>query len=450
MSDVNKSDTIPADANPSKSTAPSNKTKAWQMNALTEALGELTLTVTDSLSVGRGSDNDVVLGSKQVSRNHALLSVLNGELYVKDLDSSNGTFINDERIEGNKTKLLKVEDTVAFASFAFEVAPKSEVTEPILTGASAELSSSKTDALNPEQASTEQSAPVLSETGSQQNDAITSEAINSPVDIDAEVIDADIIDIETMHTENTNSEIIDTDVTDIDVIELDTAKNTASTVNTPVVENTVDNNYKMDSNHANQDNNIVKETMVDEVLTATLAAHNEQENQMNIHQVDSSVSVTDAPVTQEHTTDSGNHNTTIIETTISEPVLNEPVIGESIMNKSELNDSELKEPILQSEPVMAAEHDKTTTTPLQEEADPDILRAKQAATAQFSGTANLGESRDVGTQGNNAMDQALNNPATNTDNAQANKKPSGSWFIWVFVAFIIIGIALWLFNGGGV
>ena len=64
----------------------------WQLNALTEALGDLTLTVSDSLSVGRGSDNDVVLGSKQVSRNHAVLSVLDGQLYVKDLDSSNGTF----------------------------------------------------------------------------------------------------------------------------------------------------------------------------------------------------------------------------------------------------------------------------------------------------------------------------------------------------------------------
>ena len=74
------------------------KSTTWQLNALTEALGDLTLTVSDSLTVGRGSDNNVVLGSKQVSRNHALLSVLNGNLYLKDLGSSNGTFINDERL----------------------------------------------------------------------------------------------------------------------------------------------------------------------------------------------------------------------------------------------------------------------------------------------------------------------------------------------------------------
>lgn len=89
----------------------------WHLNALTEALGDLTLNVSDSLSVGRGSDNNVVLGSKQVSRNHALLSVLNGKLYVKDLDSSNGTFINDTRIEGNQSKHLQADDTLGFASF---------------------------------------------------------------------------------------------------------------------------------------------------------------------------------------------------------------------------------------------------------------------------------------------------------------------------------------------
>ena len=75
-----------------------------------------------------------------------------------------------------------------------------------------------------------------------------------------------------------------------------------------------------------------------------------------------------------------------------------------------------------------------------------MLRAKQAATAQFSGTANLGQERDLGTEGNNAMEQAINNPA---NAGQVEKKSSGGWFVWVFIAILIIGLALWLFNMGG-
>lgn len=107
--------------NPIHDELDTSKTNTWALNALTEALGDLTVTVSESLSVGRGSDNDVVLGSKQVSRNHAVLSVLDGQLYVKDLDSSNGTFINNERIEGNMSSLLQANDTIGFASFNFKV-----------------------------------------------------------------------------------------------------------------------------------------------------------------------------------------------------------------------------------------------------------------------------------------------------------------------------------------
>ena len=44
------------------------------------------------------------------------------------------------------------------------------------------------------------------------------------------------------------------------------------------------------------------------------------------------------------------------------------------------------------------------------------------------------------------MDQAVSNPA---NAGQVEKKPSGSWFIWVFLAILVIGLALWLFNMGG-
>ncbi|MEJ6070397.1 peptide-binding protein, partial [Psychrobacter sp. 16-Bac2893] len=133
------------------------------------------------------------------------------------------------------------------------------------------------------------------------------------------------------------------------------------------------------------------------------------------------------------------------ESLVKQPVLSD----ESLLHKDAVSETLSETSLVSEAPVIESaiepEHDKTTKTALQEEADPDVLRAKQAATSQFSGTANLGQSRDLGTTGNNAMDQALDNPATT---GAVEKKPSGSWFIWVFVAIIIIGLALWLFNTG--
>ncbi|WP_201544248.1 FHA domain-containing protein [Psychrobacter sp. H7-1] len=93
----------------------------WQLTALTEALGNLELNVDHKLTVGRGQDNDVVLGSKQVSRQHAELTVVDDELLVQDLGSSNGTLVNDVRLEPHQPKSLVVDDVVTFAAFSFQV-----------------------------------------------------------------------------------------------------------------------------------------------------------------------------------------------------------------------------------------------------------------------------------------------------------------------------------------
>lgn len=103
----------------------------WKLTALTEALGDLELTIDDALSIGRGKDNDVVLGSKQISRQHAALSVADGTLSVIDLGSSNGTSVNDSRLEPNEVQTLSVDDVVSFAVFSFKVG-QNEVVAPVV------------------------------------------------------------------------------------------------------------------------------------------------------------------------------------------------------------------------------------------------------------------------------------------------------------------------------
>ena len=95
--------------------------KQWKLTAITEALGDLELSIDDKLTVGRGQDNDVVLGSKQVSRQHAELNVVGDQLMVQDLGSSNGTLVNDQKLEPHQATALAAEDTLTFAAFSFRV-----------------------------------------------------------------------------------------------------------------------------------------------------------------------------------------------------------------------------------------------------------------------------------------------------------------------------------------
>ncbi len=66
--------------------------------------------------IGRHSDCDVCLPSDEISRRHARVTVATDGLYVEDLDSANGTFVNGRRVRREKIEPgdeLKL-DTVRF------------------------------------------------------------------------------------------------------------------------------------------------------------------------------------------------------------------------------------------------------------------------------------------------------------------------------------------------
>jgi pSer/pThr/pTyr-binding forkhead associated (FHA) protein len=403
----------------------------WQLNALTEALGDLTLTVSDSLSIGRGSDNDVVLGSKQVSRNHAVLSVLDGQLYVKDLDSSNGTFINEQRIAGNESSHLKADDTLGFASFSFQVqaSAASVTTEELVADAH---ENADTAAVLETTASEPVTEDQIIEESVLEEEPIIEQTVNEPVIKETgieEMLPAtdDTVPVESLSVD-AGSDMTEESVTP-------THETVEPAVEEPAVE-------ELATEEAVATEPVVKKTGIDEVLSDADAA--------------SPTPVEDTPVATEVVADASVPTATQTEavttteppktaSTDSAPVVEEqPAVHEEPVMHEEPAVHE--EPVMHEEPAVQDEHDKTTKTELQEEADPEVLKAKQAASAQFSGTANLGQPRDLGTEGNNAMDQEISNPA---HAGHVEKKASGGWFIWVFVTILIIGLALWLFNMGG-
>jgi ABC-type multidrug transport system ATPase subunit len=69
----------------------------------------------DIVTIGRGPDNDVVIDAPQISRHHARLVRGKEVVWVEDLDSANGTFIDGHRIRRQK---LAEGQTLSFGSYA--------------------------------------------------------------------------------------------------------------------------------------------------------------------------------------------------------------------------------------------------------------------------------------------------------------------------------------------
>ena len=84
---------------------------------------EITFGEDNLVSIGRDATNEVSLPTPQVSRYHAQIEKVGQRYRLKDLNSSNGTFVNDQRVDGEKW--LTQDDVVRIGPYRFEMGANS-------------------------------------------------------------------------------------------------------------------------------------------------------------------------------------------------------------------------------------------------------------------------------------------------------------------------------------
>lgn len=89
-----------------------------KLHLLTGSAETVFLLEAPRFTIGRGSENSLCLSDQSISRCHAEIIRLGNDFLIRDLGSTNGTFVNDERVS---EQLLNDEDSIRFGNSGSKV-----------------------------------------------------------------------------------------------------------------------------------------------------------------------------------------------------------------------------------------------------------------------------------------------------------------------------------------
>lgn len=90
--------------------------------------GEFPLEMDTEIVIGRSSDLDMVLVEDMVSRRHARITSYNSELAIEDFGSTNGTFVNGERVTKAR---LKEGDRILVGTNIIKLVHRDDLSAPV-------------------------------------------------------------------------------------------------------------------------------------------------------------------------------------------------------------------------------------------------------------------------------------------------------------------------------
>ncbi len=98
---------------------PEAGSSSWALKSNHTALSNRVFPIKAETVIGRSNDCDITLAAAHLSRRHVKLSIQEGLLYVKDLGSANGTYLNGKRVVGEER--VRRGDELRFDTLSFGV-----------------------------------------------------------------------------------------------------------------------------------------------------------------------------------------------------------------------------------------------------------------------------------------------------------------------------------------
>ena len=122
-----------------KTIAHQNLSNSWIIHSKASWLEQNIFPIESKVIIGRDASCDITLPLEHLSRKHLELELRSGHLFVKDLDSSNGTFLNGIRVKESE---VKAGDKIKLDVLTFEVsAPAHDPNKTIIRTAPTPTSS---------------------------------------------------------------------------------------------------------------------------------------------------------------------------------------------------------------------------------------------------------------------------------------------------------------------
>ena len=100
---------------------PAEKSGSWVLEGLRTDIPDIWLLRLPGIIGRKSSEVDYPLPDKGVSRRHLLIFLSGEELYAEDLSSTNGTFLNGERLKAETPVRLSQEDRIAIGHLEYRV-----------------------------------------------------------------------------------------------------------------------------------------------------------------------------------------------------------------------------------------------------------------------------------------------------------------------------------------